>query len=167
MTDDQQLPTRQAQAIDGRSSPLKVTGKLKAAIDLMVWQGSRRAEAAEKAGIKDHSLRTALRKPHVLAYYHGEIGVLRESTRAKNFHRLEAIADQDENRAAAVSAIKVMEGVSDPIAPASARDLPRAGYVIDLSDGRTGLSLRITSPQPQARRPGDDAIDVTPTDDEA
>jgi hypothetical protein len=63
------LPTRQAAAIEGRSRRGTVTGKLKAALDLMVWSGERRAHAAEKAGLADSSLRAALRKPHVLQHY--------------------------------------------------------------------------------------------------
>jgi len=41
------LPTRQATAIEGRSRRGAVTGKLRAALDLMVWSGEKRADAAE------------------------------------------------------------------------------------------------------------------------
>jgi hypothetical protein len=167
MTDDTKpkqeltlVPTRQAEAIDGRSLPLKVTGKLRIAIEQMVWHGARRAEAAEKAGMKDHSLRAALRKAHVMGHYHGELRILRESTRAKNFHRLDGIAEDSQNTMARVAAIKTMEAVSDPIASV-ARGQGVAGWCIDLSEPVSGLSVRIISPAP--RRKGDDAIDVTPT----
>src|ERR1035437_5289511 len=100
MTDEIEKPTteltastRQSPAFDGRSSPLKVTGKLRIAIEQMVWHGARRQDAAERAGLKDHSLMAALRKGHVMAHYHDELRVLRESTRAKNFHRLDDIAE--------------------------------------------------------------------------
>lgn len=47
-------PTRQAVAIAaGRSAPLKVTGRLKLAIETMVWSGARRADAAKIAGLSD------------------------------------------------------------------------------------------------------------------
>src|SRR5258707_14279030 len=78
------FPTRQAAAIPGRSARNKVTGKLRTALDLMVWSGERRAEAAEKAGLADSSLRFALRKPHVLQHYNAELAALRTSLRAKN-----------------------------------------------------------------------------------
>jgi hypothetical protein len=43
---DEHLPaaTRQAVAIPGRSRRGAVTGKLKAALDLMVWSGDKRAD---------------------------------------------------------------------------------------------------------------------------
>jgi hypothetical protein len=44
----------------------------------------------------------------VKAYYLTELGILRESTRAKIHHRLEALSDQDENKAAAVKACQVL-----------------------------------------------------------
>jgi hypothetical protein len=157
--------TRQSQAIDGRSAPLKVTGKLRIAIEQMVWHGARRAEAAEKAGMKDHSLRAALRKAHVMAHYHAELGVLRESARARNFHRLDGIAEDSPNAMAKVAAIKVMEAISEPLASVVNLGRAPAGYVIDLSDEATGLTVRIVSPVP--RRQGDDAIDVTPNKDGA
>jgi hypothetical protein len=152
-------PTRQSQAIDGRSSPLKVTGKLRIAIEQMVWHGARRQDAAERAGLKDHSLRAALRKGHVMAHYHAELGVLRESTRAKNFHRLDGIAEDSPNAMAKVAAIKVMEAISEPLASVASLSQAPAGWVIDISEPG-GLSVRIVSPLP--RRQGDDAIDVTP-----
>jgi hypothetical protein len=171
MTDDfhdnptsQQLTTstRQLQAIDGRSAPFKVTGKLRIAIEQMVWQGARRAEAAEKAGLKDHSLRAALRKAHVMAHYHAELGVLRESTRAKNFHRLDGIAEDSPNAMAKVAAIKVMEAISEPLASVASLGQAPAGYVIDIGPDPAGLTVRIVSPLP--RRQGDAAVDITPND---
>jgi hypothetical protein len=153
--------SRQSQAIDGRSSPLKVTGKLRIAIEQMVWHGARRADAAATAGLKDHSLRAALRKSHVMGHYHAELGVLRESTRARNFHRLDGIAEDSPNTMARVAAIKTMEAVSDPIASA-AQGQQLAGYVISLDEPSTGLSVRIVSPIPR-RQVDDEMIDVTPT----
>jgi hypothetical protein len=106
-------PSRQALACQGRSAKLKVTGKLKNALDAMVWAGARRAEAAAIAGITDHSLRAALKKPHVKAHYLAELGVLRESSRARTHHRLEELRDQDENKAAAVNAAKALEQLAE------------------------------------------------------
>src|SRR5262249_40548519 len=74
--------TRQAIAARDRSLPGRVTGKLYRAIDAMVWAGSSRKEAAQMAGLSDHGLRQALRRPHVLAFYLSECEVLRLSGRA-------------------------------------------------------------------------------------
>ncbi|MEH2468845.1 glycyl-tRNA synthetase (class II) [Nitrobacteraceae bacterium AZCC 2161] len=128
--------TRQAIEADGRSGRLKVTGKLKVALDLMVWSGKRRAEAAEEAGLADSSLRFALRKPHVLAHYNGELAALRTSLRARNVHRLDGIADSSGNDMARVSAIKAMETLADQadaVAKPSQQQVP--GMIIVINNG--------------------------------
>jgi hypothetical protein len=107
------FPTRQAAAIPGRSRRGAVTGKLRAALDLMVWHGERRADAAAKAGMADSSLRFAMRKPHVMAHYNSELTALRLSLRARNLHRLDTIADASKNDMAKVGAIKVLEQIAD------------------------------------------------------
>jgi hypothetical protein len=107
------LPTRQAAAIPGRSRRGAVTGKLRTALDLMVWEGLKRQEAAEKAGLADSSLRFALRKPHVLQHYRAECTSLRESVRARNVHRLDGIADTSKNDMARVASIKALEQIAD------------------------------------------------------
>src|SRR5216683_1907793 len=103
------FPTRQAAAIEGRSRRGAVTGKLRTALDLMVWSGEKRAGAAEKAGLADCSLRAALRKPHVLQHYNAELTALRTSLRARNVHRLDTIADESRNDMARVAAVKALE----------------------------------------------------------
>jgi hypothetical protein len=137
--------TRQAIAAQNRSLPGRVTGKLYKAIDAMVWTGASRKEAAQVAGLSDHGLRQALRRPHVLAFYLSECEVLRASGRAKRLHRLEELAAQNNNMNAAVNAIKVAEQLTDdPITRGAATPTP-------------GISIRIvnvSSPPPP--------IDVTP-----
>lgn len=100
--------TRQAVEAKGRSAPLKVTGKLRTAIELMVWKGARRAEAAEQAGLTDHGVRNALNKPHVKAALLREMEVLRLSERPRNILRLAQIRDAADNMPA-VNAIKMLE----------------------------------------------------------
>jgi hypothetical protein len=107
------FPTRQAAAIPGRSRRGAVTGKLKAALDLMAWDNLKRKDAAEKAGLADASLQFAFRKPHVTAYYHAELKALRDNLKAKNVHRLDDIADVSKNDMARVGAIKALEQIAD------------------------------------------------------
>jgi hypothetical protein len=107
------VPTRQAAAIPGRSRRGAVSGKLKTALELMVWSGEKRADAAQKAGLADSSLRFAMRKPHVMAYYRAELDALRNSLRARNLHRLDTIADTSPNHMARVASIKVLEQIAD------------------------------------------------------
>ena len=99
-------PTRQALAIAGRSARNRVTGRLKVAIETMVWSGACRADAAKISGLTDHSLRAALKKPHVKAAYLAELEVLRLSARARAFHRLVELSEQNDNRGAAVAAVR-------------------------------------------------------------
>jgi hypothetical protein len=107
------FPARQAAAIPGRSARNKVTGKLKVALELMVWHGTKRADAAEQAGLADSSLRFALRKPHVLQHFNAELATLRNSLRARNLHRLDGIADSSRNGMARVASIKALEQIAD------------------------------------------------------
>src|SRR6266436_9000636 len=107
------FPTRQAAAIEGRSKRLRVTGKLRTAIEAMIWEGLPRKEAAEKAGLADSSLRFALRKTHVLAHHNAELAALRTSLRARNVHRLDTIADTSGNDMARVASIKALELIAD------------------------------------------------------
>jgi hypothetical protein len=105
MTDS--LPARQP--IE-RSEPLKVTGRLKHALELMVWSGLARDAAAKEAGLKPHSLYCAFRKSHVLAHYRNECEALRVSGRAKRLHRLDELAAQDENKNAAPASLLAASG---------------------------------------------------------
>ncbi|MGB7833213.1 MAG: hypothetical protein WBL84_13485 [Xanthobacteraceae bacterium] len=144
MSTDLTKPTRQAAAVAGRSAPLKVTGKLKIAIETMVWSGACRADAAKVSGLTDHSLRSALKKPHVKAAYLAELEVLRLSARARAFHRLVELSEQNDNKGAAVAAVRTMtlEG----------RDEAQRGFGAVASPG---LTIQIIS--------SSDAVKVAPT----
>jgi hypothetical protein len=144
MTSTVAKPSRQALAIPGRSAPGKVTGKLKVAIETMVWSGACRADAAKIAGLTDHSLRTALKKPHVKQAYLAELEVLRLSARARAFHRLIELSEQNDNRGAAVAAVRtmVLEG----------QDEAQRGFGVTQSPG---LTIQIVTDA--------DAVKVAPT----
>jgi hypothetical protein len=126
-------PTRQAVAARDRSERGRVTGKLKAALGFMVWEGLKRSDAATKAGLSDHGLRAALKKSHVKQAYLAECEVLRVSGRARRIHRLEELTEQNENRQAAVNAARALDLMgSDPAAIASTATRP--GLVIVVVD---------------------------------
>jgi hypothetical protein len=97
-----------------KPSPIeRVTGKVRTAIEAMVWEGLPRAKAAEKAGISEHGLYKALRKPPVKAFYMEQLDVLRTSERARNIHALVEVRDGTGNAMARVGAVKVLEQISD------------------------------------------------------
>jgi hypothetical protein len=147
MTDDFNAPTRQAIAAKGRSGKLTVSGRLKVAMDAMLFEGSRRADAAKAAGMTDHSLREAFKKPHVKAYYNVGLQVLRDSERAKNIRRLAEIRDAADNMPA-VQAVKALEQLADDDAkhPSGMHSAP-------------GITIRIINPAPS---PQPAMVDVTP-----
>jgi hypothetical protein len=163
MSDDQvpaPVPTtRQAAAIPGRSARGKVTGKLRTALDLMVWENLRRKDAAAKAGLADASLRFAFRKPHVMAYYHAELAALRNNLRAKNVHRLDTIADESKNDMARVASIKALELITEQAearSPSGATQLPGIQIVIvqrETVAGRAELPVINVEPTPALLTP--------------
>lgn len=93
-------PTRQQLAAEGRTKPGQVTGKLRKALDAMVWQGLKRQDAAKAAGLTEHALYCAFRRPHVKASYLTELEVLRNSERSRNIHRAIEIRDAANNKPA-------------------------------------------------------------------
>jgi hypothetical protein len=139
MTDDI-VQTRQAIAAKDRSGKLTVTGKLRTAILEMVWKGSRRAVAANAAGMTDHGLRSALKKPHVLAFMHEELRVLREAERPRNLHAMIQVRDGKghSNAMARLNAAKALEGIEEtgPNRPGHNPQAPGLWVVINAFNGK-------------------------------
>ena len=128
----------------------RIGGRLKQALDLMVWgDGERRYlpdnEAAAIAGLNVISIRNALHKPHVLAYYKQQREVLRARESPANIHRLCEIRDAADNMPA-VNAIRALENLDEQSLTRHSSDLPTPG-----------ISIRIVHETP---RPA--PIDITP-----
>jgi hypothetical protein len=142
----QLTPSEQNRAIqpDEQGKAIKITRKVRDAINAMVWEGLPRAKAAEKAGISDHGLYKALRSPPVKAYYLSECEVLRTSGRARRIHRLEQMVEQDDNKQAVVNAVRALElmGDDEGMAASRANSLPGLQIVVV----QTGTPL--TQPAP-------------------
>jgi hypothetical protein len=139
---------KQPQAPARTERKLRVTAKVRTAIEQMVWSGLKRDQAAQKAGLTDHSLYVALRSPHVKAHYLAECEVLRVSGRARRIHRLEQMVEQDDNKAAVVNAALALERLGD------SEDSQRAAKSLP--------GLQIVIVQGGAAQPP--MIDVLPTD---
>lgn len=150
-----QSPNLPATASKSSPATLEPTGKVRKAIELMVFEGHQRKDAALAAGIKDKSLYNALAKPHVKHFYNRLLEVLRTSARARNFHRLEEIREQSTNPMAAVNAIKTLESLADtPPLGSSAPRLPGLVFIINQAG-----TASVVVDQPQSS-----IIDVTPSD---
>lgn len=130
--------SRQQQAAVGRSGKMTVSGKLKVAIDSMVWSGLKREQAATKAGLTPHGLYVAFSRPHVKRYYLEQLDVLRTSARARNIHVLEEVRDQTGNQMARVNAVKALEQISDEPANQASRSSP--GLVVVVVQGPASMS---------------------------
>jgi hypothetical protein len=90
----------------------RITPRVKAAIDGIVHDAMTWQEAANANGLTARTMRLALERPHVMAYYKAQCQVLRSSHHATNIHRLAQIRDADDNMPA-VNAIKALEQIND------------------------------------------------------
>ena len=109
---------RNLESMPLRSAPRRVTGRLKHALDLMIWGGDdgmpvEWEEAAKRAGLRTRTLRLAIQKPHVRVYLNKQRRAFLGAISAKNISRAAAIRDQDANRMAALGAIKFLEDGGD------------------------------------------------------
>lgn len=98
----------------------------------MVWEAACRADAAAIGKMTDHSLRAALKKPHVKAYYLHELEVLRTSERARNIHAMVAVRDQTANQMARLNAAMALERQSDETSTRSAGSVALPGLTIQI-----------------------------------
>jgi len=90
--------------------PKRITRRVKRAIELIVHEAMPFDQAAREVNFSLRALRLAMNKPHVMAFYKAECEVFRDCRRARNYQRLAAIAD-DQNNMPAVNAIKTMMGL--------------------------------------------------------
>jgi hypothetical protein len=100
---------------DHPNSRERISKRLKAALDMMVWPdelGRTLAydEAAHRANITTRSMRKSLERPVVRMYLRAEAEVFRATLSTQTLARLRDLGWQDENRNAAVAAIKVIRG---------------------------------------------------------
>lgn len=115
---------------------MRVQGKVKRACDLMVFGDDDQPcyawdDAARKVSLTVYAMRLALERQHVRRYLQDQRQVFRAAICAANPRRLATIRDQNDNWAAAVRAIQVLEQIDDDPATAAARN--RApGVVINI-----------------------------------
>lgn len=112
--------------------PLKITRQVRTAIEAMVWQGLKREDAANHAGMKDNSLYVALRRPDVKAFYLAECEVLRTSGKARRIHRLNAMVEQDDNKAAVINAAMALERINGGDSAGASSTSAAPGVVIQI-----------------------------------
>jgi hypothetical protein len=99
----------------------RITGKLKTALNLMVWGGEDGtpldfADAARSANYRVRSMRKALEKPHVRQYLRTQRDLFRTSISARVIFRLDELSRQNTNMAAAVAASRAILQLDDEAA---------------------------------------------------
>src|SRR5262249_50238722 len=93
-----------------------IRGKLKTALDLMIWGDEDRKalpwnEAARTANFNVRAMRKALERPHVREYLRQARRCFMDTLSAQTPARLAALRDQDDNRNAAVAAARTLEEI--------------------------------------------------------
>jgi hypothetical protein len=130
-----------------KNRALKVKGKLREAIDLIVFEGADLQTASSKSGLTSYTLRQAFARPHVIAHLKARREVLRESLCGSNILRLGQIRDAANNMPA-IQAIRDLEGIGE-----------RQHSAASGASASVGLTIRIINQS--ASQP---MIDVTPND---
>lgn len=106
-------PTKRQVGRREASTPFKVTGRLKRALMLMVWENRTDNEAAVETGMTLTNIRLAFQRPHVRAYLREQREVLRARECGRNLHTLLEVRDQKANAMARVKAVQEIERPGD------------------------------------------------------
>lgn len=125
----------------------RISGKVRIAIDAMVLEALPRPKAAEKAGMSEHGLYKALRKPPVLRYMREQMQVLRESAAARTLAKAEQLmdgADSEHVQADMTKWLAGLEGIS-PITKSENTSI--------IKDMRPGLTINMLVMSPDAADP--------------
>jgi hypothetical protein len=110
---------------DGPDKRERISPRLRHALDLMVWGDETGRplpydEAAKALNIKTQSMRRSLERSVTRAYLREQREVFRACLTSKTLHRLAELGWQDENRNAAVAAIRAIEGQEEQSRASSA-----------------------------------------------
>lgn len=91
----------------------RIPRNIAAAINVMIEEGKPWDEAAQQSNVTVRTMRLALNRPHVVSYLKAKREVFRVHASTANIHRLVEMRDQDENKMAAVTAIKALEQIGE------------------------------------------------------
>lgn len=114
-TASQHMPAAQKAAalVRKQKKEIAISPTTKLAIECMVFEGMKRSEAAEAAGMADISLRQALLKPHNLAYLNECMEVLRTSARPRALRKMDELLEAKTERIQ-FEAAKYLDGMDRP-----------------------------------------------------
>lgn len=81
------------------------------AVELMVFEGQTRSQAAESVGVSDEYLRKCFIKPDVLAYFNQCQEVLRTSARPRALRKIIDLSEKAGSERVALDASKYLDGM--------------------------------------------------------
>lgn len=140
----------QVQTPDKPKRAAQVTGKLKAALDLMVFgpvDGDQAGlaldmvQACRAVSFNAAAMRKALDRPHVRQYLNKQKQVFRASASAQNISRLVDIRDKSGNAMAQLGAIKILEADESGSERKSAAPTPGITIVIAGENARAAVQV--------------------------
>jgi hypothetical protein len=128
-----------------------VSGKIRVAIEAIAFEGCDRREAAQRAGLDLHSLRTMLSQSRYLKALERALQVRRTLERPRNLQRAIELRDQERHLPTALAAVRFLEGEGE-----------RGGA----SGGAGSVTVNVMSPgwiiqPPAARMQANPLIDLT------
>lgn len=120
---------------------LRIGGKLRAALDLMVFGDENGNtlpwnDAARAANMNVRAMRRSLEKNHIRQHLRAQRQVFLAAAGAKNISRLVELRDQNENRGAAVKAVAVLEQMGEQRQGDTASRVITPGIVIVINRER-------------------------------
>lgn len=93
--------------------PINVSGRIRVALELMVFDGLTARQAAEGSGLAVKSLHAMLCQPKYAQAYRRLLEVRRTSEQARSFQRLLELRDQERHMPVALAATRQILGLGD------------------------------------------------------
>lgn len=124
---------------------VKLTPRIKTAVEHMVFEGMTRRDAAQAVGISDEAMRQALLRPSCLTYMNEQIEVLRTGARPQALNAVINLMEKSSSDRVKLDAAKYIDGMDRTVHTVGASThvnvqvnnnthIENPGYVIDLSD---------------------------------
>ena len=133
--------TPQALSAKTRSPAGRVQGKLRIALNAMVFEGLPLDKAAQAADLTTRALRSAIEKPHVRKYLREQKQVFRASVSSQNIHVLADLRDKSGNDMARLGAVKVLEQIDDPASGNNGQiKAPGFTIIVNTTDAKPTIS---------------------------
>lgn len=140
-----------AAVVRKQKKQIELSPKVKLAIDLMVFEGMKRDEAAEAVGLAMISLRQALLKPHNLAYLNEQMEVLRTSGRPRALRKMIDLIDEAKTERIQFEAAKYIDGMDRPSHAVGATVNVQVNNTVNVTPGYV-LDLRPDEYQKSSRQ---------------